>query len=112
MIAATGIKYSSPVFSRQADGLRDNLEVAIVDGPKPVKVFVKNSENGGAGTNENCDGVPTTFTTNLMGRTTAGWWSMGTIALPMMVGHRFTVTDTLVSDWDLFRVLSQSGSMP
>lgn len=103
--AGAALSFYSPWFPRQADNLRVTVDVVgRVSSQLTVRVFTKNNEDTGDGTDAD---VGTSIVASATGRASAEWTS-GTAGLKEMVRYKYTVqsTGTGATDWVLFRMLS------
>jgi len=89
-------KVYSPWFPREGDFLRGTAEFVAGNGVLTVKVFTKNNEDTGNGT----EIAGTSISLSSAGRGDAEWTT-----IKEMVRYEFTVGDA-AGEWVLFRMLS------
>lgn len=103
--AGAALSFYGLWFPRQGDNLRVTVDVVQrVSSQLTVRVFTKNSEDAGDGTDAE---VGTSIVASATGRAAAEWTS-GTATLLELVRYKYTVqsTGTGATDWVLFRMLS------
>jgi hypothetical protein len=104
LLYGDGNEIWSPWMARGGDNVRCTIDVTGLSGANlTVRLFTKNSEDGGAGSDVD---LGTSISATTTGQTTQEWTVADGAQIKEMVRYKFTVGGTNAADWIQFRMLN------